>query len=567
MRVCLASWAWPWLFAPYGAQLRGIIKYLNTEHKDDVEVYFLNLGNELPKGEQNFESVFKNNKDKMEFGDIYEPEALTDLKFIGGFKLTKGHILSSDINTIIRKYKINSFLYLGDLVKYIPDTKINACTSFCWYPSHYNEVPAFIKQRLDIFTHILSLAPSDAELLQVAFPEKKVEFVPHFIHMPEKQGNKMELRKKHDIPDDAFVVFVHCGNYETYNRKSLDTTLFAFEEFQKENPKAFLLLHAWSMQSIKGNEGTSYSDFVDASMILPQLSIDKSRLLHNNKIISTELMEEYFDLSDVLLHGSKVEGFGLPVLEAQARGLPVVTNGIGAMKDYTYYGVTAPPFQREYFTGGAGIWYTPHIEGLKNGLHEVYNKLISEDADFMAQKEKAIATIGDLMNERNVVSKIFRIFKQFESKTVSRETYEPLLLRFLYDEPTDRFIVYENNSEVEFANVASLTPDILNCKWALFMDNSKTLENIDLSICMSQNDLIFIPEMMGNGKIVPTAESLQQGIVDFSNYTFMCKANIVKMLFGLQAESIANEHIRPFILKNSLGRVSVGLSDSQIVNA
>ena len=140
-------------------------------------------------------------------------------------------------------------------------------------------------------------------------------------------------------------------------------------------------------------------------------------------------------------------------------------------------------------------------------------------------------------------------------------------MRFLYDEPTDRFIVYENNSEVEFANVASLTPDILNCKWALFMDNSKTLENIDLSICMSQNDLIFIPEMMGNGKIVPTAESLQQGIVDFSNYTFMCKANIVKMLFGLQAESIANEHIRPFILKNSLGRVSVGLSDSQIVNA
>ena len=291
MRVCLSSWAWPWLFAPYGAQLRGIFKYLNTEQKDNVEVYFLNLGNELPKGEHDFDSVFEKHKYKMEFGELYEPEALKNLKFIGGFKLTKDHVLASDVNTIIRKYKINCFLYLGDMVKFIPDTPINACTSFAWFPSHYNVLPKFVHDRLNLFNHILSLAPSDAESLQKAFPDKSVIFVPHFISSITVTNNKAKLRAKHNIPEDAFVVFVHCGNYESYNRKSLDTTLFAFEEYQRQNPKAFLLLHAWSMQSIKGNEGTSYSNFVDANLILPQTKINPERLIHNNTIISTELME------------------------------------------------------------------------------------------------------------------------------------------------------------------------------------------------------------------------------------------------------------------------------------
>jgi glycosyltransferase involved in cell wall biosynthesis len=567
MRVCLSSWAWPWLFAPYGAQLRGLIKYFDQQHKDTVEVYFLNLGNELPKGEQDFESVFKTNKDKMEFGEIYEPECLKNLKFIGGFKLTKNHVLASDVNTIIRKYKINSFLYLGDMVKFIPDTPINACTSFAWYPSHYNVLPKFVHDRLNLFTNILSLAPSDAQSLQETFPDKKVVFVPHFIHAPSKQNDKKALRAKHNIPEDAFVVFVHCGNYESYNRKSLDTTLFAFEEFQRENPKAFLLLHAWSMQSIKGNEGTSYSDFVDANLILPQTSINQSRLIHNNKIISTELMEEYFDVSDVLLHGSKVEGFGLPVLEAQMRGLPVVTNGIGAMRDYTYYGETAPPLQREYFAGGGGIWYTPHIEGLKNALHSVETKLRTNDEAFALSKTKAQETISSLMSEEAVVSKIHSAFIQLKAPDNHREPYEPLLLRFMYDEPTDSFIVYENNSSIEVRRSKSLTPDMLMCKWALFMDNSKTLGDMDLGLCLSDNDIIFIPEMLENGILRPTVETLSKGIVDVNRDAFMCKANIVKMLFGFQSETISNDNIRPFILRNILGKTSIGYSDATPINA
>ena len=44
-------------------------------------------------------------------------------------------------------------------------------------------------------------------------------------------------------------------------------------------------------------------------------------------------------VADVLLQPSKVEGFGMPVLEAQLLGTPVVTTAWGAMADYTRCGV------------------------------------------------------------------------------------------------------------------------------------------------------------------------------------------------------------------------------------
>ena len=49
---------------------------------------------------------------------------------------------------------------------------------------------------------------------------------------------------------------------------------------------------------------------------------------------------ELIEMADVLLQPSKAEGFGMPVLEAQLLGTPVVTTKFGAMADFTKYGVT-----------------------------------------------------------------------------------------------------------------------------------------------------------------------------------------------------------------------------------
>jgi glycosyltransferase involved in cell wall biosynthesis len=52
----------------------------------------------------------------------------------------------------------------------------------------------------------------------------------------------------------------------------------------------------------------------------------ETRILHSNAAF------ELLKVSDMLLMPSKTEGFGLPMLEAQLMGVPVVTTRFGAMK-------------------------------------------------------------------------------------------------------------------------------------------------------------------------------------------------------------------------------------------
>ena len=55
----------------------------------------------------------------------------------------------------------------------------------------------------------------------------------------------------------------------------------------------------------------------------------------------------------VLLQPSKTEGFGMPVLEAQLLGTPVVTTRFGAMADFTMHGIAVEPLQPHYLGGAA----------------------------------------------------------------------------------------------------------------------------------------------------------------------------------------------------------------------
>ena len=57
-------------------------------------------------------------------------------------------------------------------------------------------------------------------------------------------------------------------------------------------------------------------------------------------------------VADVCLHPSRVEGFGLNVIECQGLGTPVITTNFTAMGDFTKLGLSVPPIHYELIEGG-----------------------------------------------------------------------------------------------------------------------------------------------------------------------------------------------------------------------
>ena len=65
-----------------------------------------------------------------------------------------------------------------------------------------------------------------------------------------------------------------------------------------------------------------------------QLLLDNYRISYENEfhISYKEVINWYVD-GDILCFASTYEGFGLPIIEAQLLGIPVVTSNVGAMRE------------------------------------------------------------------------------------------------------------------------------------------------------------------------------------------------------------------------------------------
>lgn len=122
-------------------------------------------------------------------------------------------------------------------------------------------------------------------------------------------------RRRWGIPDDAFVV-LHVGSVGP--RKNIPTVIEAVHALRGTGTDAWLLQ-------------------VGGRLTAEQMGDVRRRGIQRNVVsieqaAETELRVAY-RAADALLFPSHYEGFGYPVLEAMASGLPVVTSGAGALAE------------------------------------------------------------------------------------------------------------------------------------------------------------------------------------------------------------------------------------------
>lgn len=157
-------------------------------------------------------------------------------------------------------------------------------------------------------------------------------FVPHGIDTELfSPGDGNAARDRLGIPRDAFVVGINAANNDR-ERKAFPEQMAAFALFRQAHPDALLLMH-----SLAAGPGT------DLNMVAGLLGIrDAIRWSDRHKYTTGGFtpadMAAWYqvmrgDGGGVFSGATYAEGFGLPLLEAQASGIPVVATDHSAMTE------------------------------------------------------------------------------------------------------------------------------------------------------------------------------------------------------------------------------------------
>ncbi len=214
----------------------------------------------------------------------------------------------------------------------------------------------------------------------------ETHYIPHGVETKVfKPGGGEVFRQTHKIPEDVFVVGMVQINKEFPARKNFWGQLSAFQIFHEMHPDSRLFIHTFP-QDVAG--GCPLDRWVE------QLGIADAVMFPNSYAYLQGLpdtrMAEMYSGFDVLLSATHGEGFGIPILEAQACGTPVITTDWTAMTELTWSGHTVP-VMAEWMTPLGGCWGFPSVDGIVEALEDVYSW---DAARRQTESERAVTCAG-----------------------------------------------------------------------------------------------------------------------------------------------------------------------------
>ncbi len=238
----------------------------------------------------------------------------------------------------------------------------------CWTPVDHDPAPPGVLHFLrDSQARVIAMTRFGAKALE----EFEPMIVPHMVDtnlFKPLPDHKNECRAGLNIPVDAFVVGMVGCNQGLPSRKSFPQVFQAFAEFQKRHSDAVLFVHA----DVYGrNGGVNLIELAHACGVPP----DSLRTSHQSAYhigIPQDAIPYVYNAFDVLAMPSMGEGFGIPLIEAQACGIPVITTDFTAMTELCGAGwlVQGDPWWDQL----QNSWQkNPHVSEILEAMEEAYN--------------------------------------------------------------------------------------------------------------------------------------------------------------------------------------------------
>lgn len=169
------------------------------------------------------------------------------------------------------------------------------------------------------------------------------------------------------IPDDAWVIGMNAANKGYPDRKAWAPNLLAASALMQAHDDVWLYLHTEPTGSMQGLNLMELLHAVGAPM-------DRVRIVEQFAYrmgMPQEALAAIYSGMDVLLACSLGEGFGIPVVEAQATGTPVIVTDWTAQPELVGDGhaVGGQP----YWDAPQGSWWmTPSVSEIIAALEDMY---------------------------------------------------------------------------------------------------------------------------------------------------------------------------------------------------
>lgn len=273
--------------------------------------------------------------------------------------MSKHRSLKGALFTLYDQWVYNELEFDGDIL--------------AWTPlDHVTLPPSVLKFLLKKNVHPITMSPHGQRQLEKAGIEST--YIPHSIDTkvmkPTHKAFGVPTREYLDVPEDAFLVSIVQANKANglVHRKAVAEQLLAFAMFRERHPDAYLYLHM--------EPSNAYGGFNIPSLLRAcGLTDEYVRILNSdvNRVgYPADFLAAVYTTSDVMLQCSYGEGFGVPVVEAQACGTRVITSGWAATQDLAgedSWLVDGQPFWDE---PQQSFYHIPSIPSIVNALELAY---------------------------------------------------------------------------------------------------------------------------------------------------------------------------------------------------
>jgi glycosyltransferase involved in cell wall biosynthesis len=195
-------------------------------------------------------------------------------------------------------------------------------------------------------------------------------YVPHAVDTEVfRPRDRMAAREYLGLEADDFLIGMVAANKGNPSRKSFVAALQAFARFRQKHENAKMYLHTdlagiWS-------QGVPLGPIIDTLGIPDDAILNPDPYAIHFHPFTAETMAEVYSAMDVLVNPATGEGFGIPVLEAQACGTPVIVTDFSAMPEVAGSGWTVSG--EKWWTPQQSWQVLPHVSDILEAFDHCYS--------------------------------------------------------------------------------------------------------------------------------------------------------------------------------------------------